>query len=105
MAKIALVTGASKGIGRACAIRLAKDGYTVIVNYSSSDAAAQEVVDTIKAAGGEAEAIKADVSNINDMKNVFEKTDMIFPKHSKNRNISGFRQTGETPSPNFDEVI
>lgn len=63
MAKIALVTGASKGIGRACAIRLAKDGYTVIVNYSSSDAAAWAVVDEIKAAGGEAEAIKADVSD------------------------------------------
>ena len=41
MKKIAVVTGASKGIGRACALRLAKDGMLVIVNYSSSDAAAE----------------------------------------------------------------
>ena len=44
MKKIAVVTGASKGIGRACALRLAKDGMTVIVNYSRSDAEAQQVV-------------------------------------------------------------
>lgn len=60
---VAIVTGSSKGIGKACAIRLAKDGYTVIVNYSSSDAAAQDVVDQIKADGGDAVAYKADVSD------------------------------------------
>lgn len=60
---VAIVTGSSKGIGKACAIRLAKDGYTVIVNYSSSDAAAQAVVDQIKADGGDAVAYKADVSD------------------------------------------
>lgn len=63
MAKVALVTGASKGIGRGCAIRLAKDGMTVIVNYSRSDAEAEAVVAEIKAAGGEAVAMKADVSD------------------------------------------
>lgn len=60
---VAIVTGSSKGIGKACAIRLAKDGYTVVVNYSSSDAAAQAVVDQIKADGGDAIAYKADVSD------------------------------------------
>ena len=63
MGKVAIVTGASRGIGRACAIRLAKDGMTVIVNYASSDAAACEVVKEIEAAGGSACAYKADVSD------------------------------------------
>ena len=51
MKKIAVVTGASKGIGRACALRLAKDGMTVVVNYSRSDAEATEVVEQIKFEG------------------------------------------------------
>ena len=56
MSKIAIVTGASKGIGRACAMRLARDGMTVIINYSRSDAAANATVEEIKAAGGSAAA-------------------------------------------------
>ncbi len=60
--KVALVTGASRGIGRAIAIRLAEEGCRVVVNYNRSADAAQEVVDTIKANGGEAIAIQADVS-------------------------------------------
>ncbi len=60
--KVAIVTGASRGIGRAIAIRLAEEGCRVVVNYNRSADAAQEVVDTIKANGGEAIAIQADVS-------------------------------------------
>lgn len=72
MKKIAVVTGASKGIGRACALRLAKDGMTVVVNYSRSDAEASKVVEQIKAEGGEAMAIKADVSDLEQVKNMFK---------------------------------
>ena len=61
--KVALVTGASKGIGRACAIRLAKDGYAVVINYSRSDEQAEEVKRIITENGGAASVYKADVSD------------------------------------------
>jgi 3-oxoacyl-[acyl-carrier protein] reductase len=61
--KVAIVTGASRGIGRATAIELAKAGAKVVVNYAGNQAAAEQVVSLIKENGGEAIAFKADVSN------------------------------------------
>ena len=61
--KIAIVTGASRGIGRVIALELGGQGATTIVNYYSSEAAAQEVVAEIREAGGEAVAMQADVSD------------------------------------------
>ncbi len=63
MKKYALVTGASRGLGRAVALQLASQGYPVIINYQSRTEAAQSVADEITAAGGEAELIKCDVSD------------------------------------------
>src|SRR5512141_2533081 len=60
--KVAIVTGAGRGIGRAIAVRFGKEGARVVVNYSASERAAEEVVEAIKVAGGEAMAYRADVS-------------------------------------------
>lgn len=60
--KVALVTGGGRGIGRAIALRLGDAGAKVAVNYNSSEAAAQEVVGAIASDGGEARAVKGDVS-------------------------------------------
>jgi 3-oxoacyl-[acyl-carrier protein] reductase len=59
--RVAIITGASKGIGKALALRLAKDGLAVVVNYASSQSAADDVVREIETAGGKAIAVKADV--------------------------------------------
>ena len=65
--KTALVTGAGRGIGRATAIKLGAAGAKVAINYNASEAQAQEVVAAIKAAGGEAQAVKADVSKADEV--------------------------------------
>ena len=68
--RVALVTGAGRGIGRQTAIELAKEGYYVIVNYAHSDEAAKECMNVIKEAGGEAECIKFDVSDFKEVERV-----------------------------------
>ena len=65
--KTALVTGASRGIGRAAALQLAKAGAKVAVNFAGNRAAAEEVVSLIEAAGGQAMLVQADVGNATDV--------------------------------------
>jgi 3-oxoacyl-[acyl-carrier protein] reductase len=72
--KVALVTGASRGIGRAIALRLAKDGAAVVVNYAGSQQQAQEVVAEIEKAGGHALAVRADVGKVADVVRLFDAT-------------------------------
>jgi 3-oxoacyl-[acyl-carrier protein] reductase len=60
--KVALVTGSSRGVGRAVALGFAKEGARIVVNYTSNEKAAHEVVDAAKALGSEAFAVKADVA-------------------------------------------
>jgi 3-oxoacyl-[acyl-carrier protein] reductase len=72
--KVAVVTGASKGIGAAIAKRLAHDGASVVVNYANSAKQAQAVVAEIKAAGGAARAVRADVSKPAESKELVDTT-------------------------------
>ncbi len=60
--KVALVTGGSRGIGRAIALRLSRDGVAVVVNYVSSEAAARELAEEVVARGGRAATVRADVA-------------------------------------------
>ena len=70
--KTALVTGASRGIGRAIALALAKEGYAVAVNYAGSREAAEAVRDEITAAGGRAFILQGDVSSAEDVERIFK---------------------------------
>ncbi len=78
--KVALVTGASKGIGTAIARQLAAEGAAVVVNYASSKTGADKVVDDIKAAGGKAVAVQADVSKKTDIDKLLAETKKIYGK-------------------------
>jgi len=71
---VSVVTGSSRGIGRAIALQLAQDGHAVVVNYNRSSAAAQEVVARIEADGGQAIAVGADVGRADDRKAMLDKT-------------------------------
>jgi 3-oxoacyl-[acyl-carrier protein] reductase len=73
--KIALVTGSSRGIGRAIAERLAAQGAAVVVNYARSPQQAREVVDGIKARDGKALAFQADVSKPAEVRRLFDETE------------------------------
>lgn len=72
--KVAIVTGGSRGIGRAITERLARDGATVVVNYAQNQQKADETVAAVKAAGGQALAKQGDSANIADVRRLFEQS-------------------------------
>jgi len=73
MRKVAIITGSSKGIGAATAIRLASDGYDVCINYLSNEKAADEIAHIAKSYGVNAISVKADISSETDVKLLFKK--------------------------------
>ena len=106
--KIALVTGASRGIGRAIALELAAQGATVAVNYQKNAAAAQEVVDEIVAAGGQAQAIQGDVGEEADANALIKAVLDAYGKLDILVNNAGTTRDGlimMMPAEDFDTVI
>ena len=78
--KVALVTGASKGIGASIAEHLAKEGASVVVNYASSKSGADAVVKRITEAGGKAVAVQANVSKPEEIKKLIAETKQAYGK-------------------------
>jgi len=101
--KVAVVTGASKGIGASIAQHLAAEGASVVVNYASSKAGADAVVKGITANGGKAIAIQADVSKIEDIQRLFAETKSAYGKLDILVNNAGIYEfaplAGVTPDP------
>lgn len=91
--KVALVTGASKGIGAGIATELAAAGAAVVVNYAGDQAGAETVVNTIAAAGGRAVAIQADVASESDVSRLFEQAVEAFGPVDIVVNNAGVYQT------------
>jgi 3-oxoacyl-[acyl-carrier protein] reductase len=108
MAKSAIVTGASGGIGRAVAKRLADDGFAVVVNYAGNAARADDVVAEITAAGGRALAVQADVGSAPDVARLFTPADDAFGKSEVVVHCAGImplRPIADGDLDMFDKVI
>ena len=106
--KVALVTGASRGIGRAIAERLGQAGASVVVNYSSSAGEAQKVVAEIEAKGGKAFAIRADVSRVPEIVKLFDQAIAHFGKLDilvNNAGIAFIKTVGDTTEEDFDHIF
>ena len=106
--RVALVTGAARGIGRAIAIDLAKEGANVIVNYRSRPDAAEEVVEVIKEMGREVISMKADVANDAEVKSMVDRAIEKFGGIDIHVNNAALHRGGriqKLPSEDWDLVI
>jgi len=106
--RVAIVTGSSRGIGRAIAIRLAQLGAKVVVNYRSRAQEAEEVVETIRQGGGEAIAVQADVSKEEDVRALLKVTKEKYGKIDILVNNAGITRDGllvRMPEADWDIVM
>jgi 3-oxoacyl-[acyl-carrier protein] reductase len=106
--KVAIVTGSSRGIGRAIAERLAAEGAAVVVNYVRGEQAAQEVVDAIRKRGGQAVAIRADVSQPAEVRQLFVQARSAFETLDivvANAGVAVVKSIAESTEEEFDRVF
>jgi 3-oxoacyl-[acyl-carrier protein] reductase len=106
--KTAIVTGASAGIGRAIAERLAQAGATVVVNYGTSADKARAVVAGIESKGGKAIAVQADMSKVADVRRLIQETVQRFGRLDilvNNAGMALFKPLSETTEQEFDRVL
>ena len=106
--KVALVTGASQGIGRGIAERLAEDGIKIVINYVGNEKAAAEVVNGITAQGSTAFAIQADISKPNDVERLFQQTVAKFGRLDilvNNAGVATLLPLPEITEAEFDRVF
>jgi 3-oxoacyl-[acyl-carrier protein] reductase len=106
--KVALVTGASRGIGRAIAERLAREGAAVAVNYSSNAGEAQKAVAAIESAGGKAFAVKADVGRVAEITRLFDETIGHFGRLDilvNNAGVMFTKPVSTTTEAEFDRIF
>ena len=106
--KSVIVTGSSRGIGREVAMRLAGDGFAVVVNYAGNATKAKEVVAKIKSNGGQATAVQADVANAADVEHLFKEAMDTFGKINVVVNCAGIMPLSPITDGDldlFDKVI
>ena len=106
--KIALVTGSSRGVGRAVALGFAKEGAKVVVNYTSNETAAKEVVDEIQSLGSEAIAVKADVAQKTEVESLVGAAVETFGKIDILVNNAGFTRPAlmiKMTEDQWDQVV
>jgi 3-oxoacyl-[acyl-carrier protein] reductase len=107
--KVAIVTGASRGIGRAIALRLGRDGANVVVTYHSNRAQAEAVVAEISALGAEALAVQADVSQTEDIRRLFsaalERFDHVDILVNNAASTSVFKPTALLDEAEYDQMF
>jgi Dehydrogenases with different specificities (related to short-chain alcohol dehydrogenases) len=106
--KVALVTGSSRGIGRAAALELARSGASVIINYNSNKAAAESVLVDINSSGGKASVIQADVSEPKQVERLVKESTRIFGDISilvNNAGIAKIQPFEEVTESDWDEII
>ena len=103
-----IVTGSSRGIGRAVAERLATDGFAVTVNYAGNRQAADEAVAAIVGTGGRAVAVQADVSQAGDVTRLFDETEQAFGRVDalvNNAGVMSMTPIAETDDATFDRTF